>query len=255
MIIVTWVSSRFSKRTGREPRAQSPAAAPFSMRALTASLTLLTGAMLVSVGLISVAVAQEYCVQCAEPPALYRCVIDGARPGVVPSLQLLCVQRMATQGGHASCSVKRGVTVFDCDAPVKRVAVTDSEVAPAGALTGSGPSSGSIATIPATSTTAPSVAPTSGVAPVVSAPTAPAKIQDGSGGPVGAISRPAAATTRPDTSAAKDKAALDEPKTVLEVAKRAQAATDKEMHKTGVGFKKAWDCFASLFKRCGDTAD
>jgi len=65
------------------------------------------------------AAAQEYCVSCTEPSALYRCVIDGARPGG-PSLQLLCVQAMARDGRHATCGVKRG-TVFECDGAVKRV--------------------------------------------------------------------------------------------------------------------------------------
>lgn len=77
--------------------------------------------------------AQEYCVSCAQPEALYRCVIDGARPGVTSSLQMLCVERLAKDGGHASCSVKRGVTVFDCDAPVKRVTVTDADAPPVNA--------------------------------------------------------------------------------------------------------------------------
>jgi hypothetical protein len=66
------------------------------------------------------AVAQEYCVACSEPNGLYRCVIDGAQPRGGQSLQLLCVTAMAKEGGHATCSVKRG-TVFDCDGPVKRI--------------------------------------------------------------------------------------------------------------------------------------
>jgi hypothetical protein len=33
---------------------------------------------------------------------------------------MLCVTTMAREGGHATCSVKRG-TVFDCEGPVKRV--------------------------------------------------------------------------------------------------------------------------------------
>jgi hypothetical protein len=65
-------------------------------------------------------VAQEYCVICSEPHGLYRCVIDGAQPRGGQSLQMLCVTAMAKEGGHATCSVKRG-TVFECDAAVKRV--------------------------------------------------------------------------------------------------------------------------------------
>jgi hypothetical protein len=64
--------------------------------------------------------AQEYCVACTEPGAVYRCVIDGARPGGGQSLQMLCVTTMAKEGKHGTCGIKRG-TVFDCDGPVKRV--------------------------------------------------------------------------------------------------------------------------------------
>jgi hypothetical protein len=66
------------------------------------------------------AAAQEFCVVCTEPDALYRCVIEGARPGGGQSLQLLCVTSLAKSGGHATCAVKGG-TVFECNAPIKRV--------------------------------------------------------------------------------------------------------------------------------------
>jgi hypothetical protein len=80
------------------------------------------GAVLTALVVLSVgqALAQEYCVACSGPDALYRCVIDGAQPRGGQPLQMLCVTAMAKQGGHATCRVTRG-TVFDCDAPVKRV--------------------------------------------------------------------------------------------------------------------------------------
>jgi hypothetical protein len=64
--------------------------------------------------------AQEFCVACTEPTAVYRCVIEGARPGGGQPLQMLCTTAMAREGRHATCAIKRG-TVFDCDGPVKRV--------------------------------------------------------------------------------------------------------------------------------------
>jgi hypothetical protein len=64
--------------------------------------------------------AQEYCVACTGPPAVYRCIIEGARPGGSQPLQMLCITAMAKEGGHATCSVKGG-TVFDCTGPAKRV--------------------------------------------------------------------------------------------------------------------------------------
>jgi hypothetical protein len=75
--------------------------------------------------------AQEYCVACTGPDALYRCVLDNAGPGQTPSLQLFCLTSIARDGNHAQCAVKRGVTVFDCNGPVKRVSMAALEAAKA----------------------------------------------------------------------------------------------------------------------------
>src|SRR5262249_46378509 len=69
---------------------------------------------------------QEFCVACSDPPGVYRCVIDGAQRRGGQSLQMLGVTAMAKEGGHATCSVKRG-TVFDCDGAVKRIPWTALE--------------------------------------------------------------------------------------------------------------------------------
>lgn len=73
------------------------------------------------------AAAQEYCVACTEPNAVYRCVIEGARPGGAQPLQTMCVNALAKAGGHGSCGLKKG-TVFDCNGPTKRVPWTASAV-------------------------------------------------------------------------------------------------------------------------------
>lgn len=65
------------------------------------------------------AAAQEYCVACTGPGAVYRCVIDQAAPSGAP-FKALCTGTLARQGGHATCTVRSG-TVFDCDGPVRRV--------------------------------------------------------------------------------------------------------------------------------------
>jgi hypothetical protein len=71
-------------------------------------------------GVIAQAEAQEFCVACTEPNAVYRCVIEGARPGGRQPLQLLCAVAMTKAGGHGACGVRTG-TVFECDGPVRRV--------------------------------------------------------------------------------------------------------------------------------------
>jgi hypothetical protein len=151
------------------------------------------------------AAAQEYCVACTEPDALYRCVIDGARPGGGQSLQLLCITTMAKSGGHATCSVKGG-TVFECNAPIKRVPWVASErlPQPGGAQ------------VPA--------APLATQSPVPATPEEP-------------------------------------PKTMVELAKRANEQTSEQMKKAGetvkstgqaIGeaTKKTWDCVISFFTHC-----
>jgi hypothetical protein len=177
-----------------------------------------TAHVLVCAGLAPLPVlAQEYCVSCTGPVGVYRCVIDGARPGAVPSLQILCVERMAKAGGHDACAVKRGVTVFDCDAPVKRVTIGGADVAsPAGV-----PTAAAVAT------------PDGQVAP----------------------------DTQAVAQSAQMPASTDEPKTMLELAKRANAAAAREAklagqelkettEKTGNALGTAWRCMASFFTQC-----
>ena len=84
---------------------------------------------------ISPAAAQEYCVACTGPDVLYRCVIDGARPGIGSSLPLLCISALAKDGNHATCAISRGTGVIDCNGPIKHVAASPgSNVAPATTL-------------------------------------------------------------------------------------------------------------------------
>ena len=160
--------------------------------------------------------AQEYCVSCSEPNALYRCVIEGAQPRGGQSLQMLCVTAMAKDGGHATCSVKRG-TVFECDGTVKRVPWAALNV-PA-QTEAAAPQPWAIETAP------PKPAPAASPVPSAAAP-APA------------------ATPGPEAP----------PQTVLELAKRTNEKTTEQMKKAGdtvkEATKKTWDCMLSLFTRC-----
>ena len=80
------------------------------------------------------AIAQEYCVACTAPDVLYRCVIDGARPGAANSLQMLCITALAKDGNHATCAVSRGTGVIDCNGPIKHVAAVPGDGTVAGAV-------------------------------------------------------------------------------------------------------------------------
>lgn len=154
--------------------------------------------------------AQEYCVACTGPSAMYRCIIDGARPGGSQPLQTLCTIAMAKEGRHAACNVKGG-TVFDCTGPVKRVSWA-------------------------------------------------AYNEPGAKG---------AAKEAPKLPAAEPPAAVDDPnqppRTVEEMAKRANQQTAEQIKKAnedmkdqvetfgdkvGDTTKKTWRCISSLFTRC-----
>ncbi len=157
--------------------------------------------------LIARAEAQEYCVACTGPTGMYRCIIEGARPGGSQPLQMLCVTAMAKEGQHAACSVKGG-TVFDCTGPVKRVPWANYNApAPKG--------------------------------------TAQEALQ-----PKAQAPPPATDPNQP-------------PRTVEEMAKRANQQTAEQIKKTnddvkgkveafGDTTKKTWHCIASLFTRCNE---
>ncbi len=73
------------------------------------------GAGLVALALPNAAAALEYCVTCEDPPAMYRCVIDGSAdgPGKDPTASLHCISEMARLGKHATCAVSRAAP-FPC---------------------------------------------------------------------------------------------------------------------------------------------
>lgn len=58
------------------------------------------------------AAAEEVCVACSGPPAIYRCTVDeaskveGYRYGK-RVLQLACITELAKAGGHEQCRIKR----------------------------------------------------------------------------------------------------------------------------------------------------
>jgi hypothetical protein len=157
--------------------------------------------------------AQEYCVACSGPNALYRCVIEGAQPRGGQSLQMLCVTTMAKEGGHATCSVKRG-TVFECEGAVKRVPWAALKTPQESDATQ--PQPGAIQVAPTPGPTA-SPAHTPAPAAPVPAPEAP-----------------------PQTLLELAKRTND--KTAEQIKKAGETVMDAT--------KKTWDCMTSFFTRC-----
>ena len=80
----------------------------------------LSSAFIVAAGTATSVSAQEFCVACEGPAAVYRCVLEGIGPAQAQPLKVVCITTLAREFKHASCSV-RGGTVFDCNGAIKRV--------------------------------------------------------------------------------------------------------------------------------------
>ena len=93
------------------------------MRMRSPAITL-SGFLLAACG--GAASAQEFCVACNGPPAVYRCVIGDARQAQGQPLQQFCTTTLAKEGAHAECGIRKG-TVFDCDGPIKRIGVAPNQ--------------------------------------------------------------------------------------------------------------------------------
>lgn len=159
--------------------------------------------------------AQEYCVACTGPEAVYRCVVEQAVPQGIP-LKMLCLGTLSRDGGHATCAV-RGGTVFDCNGPIRRI---DAKAA------------NQAATQPAPP---PPAADKAAVPPVP--------------GAAGVQPPPGQAAQK-----AKSPADSEPPKTVEELAKRVTKSSGESLDKAGSAIanstSKAWGCLTSLFKTC-----
>jgi hypothetical protein len=179
---------------------------------------------------VSPAAAQEYCVECTQPNAIYRCVLENAKPGVVPSLQMHCISVLAKEGQHGTCSIKRG-TVFECAGPIKRVPVV---AAPGGVLP---------ALIPAPQGGAPQVATPQGAPSQV-----PPQQDQKAPAPVVLLPPPAGP---PQT--VKELAERSAQKTGAQSKKSGEAVkqtTEKATEATGSAFGKTWACVSSFFTKC-----
>lgn len=74
------------------------------------------------------AAAAEYCVTCANPPAMYRCAISGtaSEPGSDPGQSLACIQQLATAGKHETCLVSKSAP-FPCPGELRTI---EAQLAP-----------------------------------------------------------------------------------------------------------------------------
>lgn len=208
-----------------------------------ASAAALPALMLVS----GPATATEYCVGCIGPDATYRCQIEGASASgpADPVSQILCIKKIATEGGHERCSIER-FSKEGCDGPIKVIAGNSGvDAVSTGTNSGDTPS------------TAPGTAPTNDT---------PANAE---------VATPAAdGSAKPAAEAASEPKATDDkpPQTVEALAKQSMTSTKENLDKAGsavsdgakkagdqiegagsaitAAAKKSWTCVTSLFNDC-----
>ena len=166
--------------------------------------------------------AQEACVVCDGPSAVYRCSVEKsdrlARFGSVgdKALQHVCAKEMARQGKHEKCSVKRDVSLASCDGAPRMITLAsllEAETAPQPAT-------------PPPPIAAPKSTPSSGAsAPPKTAASASAKAEP---------ETPAPAVTQP-------------PRTVQEMAERAGKDSGGSIGDTA---QRTWKCLTTFFQKC-----
>lgn len=159
--------------------------------------------------------ANDYCVVCNGPDAVYRCVASD--PGLASSataLQILCIKELARQGGHQTCAISRH-TRDDCAGGQVSLSTGPAAYPPTRASEPPRPDGGGDASQgrnPPQEKTQGRVAGGTAASAVV----APAPAADAPGGPL----------------------------------QSAADALKKGASAVGEAAKKSWDCVASLFKGC-----
>lgn len=96
-------SAAFKQAQSRIGRRETRSAVGWQAR-VTAALSAAAGCVLVSTVPLS---AQEACVRCDEPFAVYRCQVSS--PDLVPNspVQFMCITELAKRYGHRTCAVSR----------------------------------------------------------------------------------------------------------------------------------------------------
>lgn len=78
--------------------------------------------LLIAGAACDVARGEEICVMCYDPPAVYRCK-TAAGANAQAQVHLACLQQIAADGAHGSCSIRRGLSGSECGGPLRTVSV------------------------------------------------------------------------------------------------------------------------------------
>ncbi len=177
----------------------------------------LAGTLLMAIG-AAPAHAQEACVACEAPAAVYRCTVEKsdklARFGGTgdKALQHVCAKEMARQGNHEKCSVRRDSRGAQCDGVQRMITIASLLESDQASPAPEAPSASSASPMPAAS---------------VSTKVEPSK--------------PATGGTQP-------------PRTVQELAERTGETSKQQLKDTGESLgdtaQRTWTCLSTLFQKC-----
>ena len=167
---------------------------------------------------IQVAEAQETCVVCSGPAAIYRCTIEKSeklsRFGSMAdkAIQTVCIKELARTGRHETCAVRRESGPSVCDGIQREI--------PLASLLDANRTAPQVATPASTPAAVPIAAPAAAPAPAVIASQKAAEAKDGP------------------------------PRTMQELAVRTGEKSKKQFESVGDAASRTWDCVISLFTKC-----
>lgn len=229
----TWTTSGMPKQASGAKR---PAAKPAGLGDhlhKPAGLVAAIGALLFP---ITPSIAQEACVRCDEPFAIYRCQVDS--PDLVPSspIQFMCITELAKRYGHRTCAVSRD-TGANCGGQLVIIAP------PSGIPVAPPPPNYAAETAPPGEPAAPQEQADAQQNP--DNPTDPAPVASPPEGPPETVEELAK-----QTATASKKGLKKAGKTVVDAAKTTGKAIEKTGDVIGSAAKKTWRCLSSLFGDC-----
>jgi hypothetical protein len=188
-----------------------------------------------AMGAADFALAQEACVRCDEPFAIYRCQVES--PDLVPNspVQFMCITELAKRFGHRTCAVSRD-TGSNCAGELVVIAPPDGvPVAPP-------PNLAAKPVPPDAPGAAAAEDPQAGETPP---PEDPAEVAEPSEGSPETVEELAKQTVK-----ASEKGIEKAGKTVVDAAKTTGKTIEKTGEAIGSAAKKTWRCLSSMFGDC-----
>lgn len=189
-------------------------------------------------GIATSASAQEACVRCDNPFAIYRCQVDLPGLPANASITLICITELAKRHGHATCAVSRD-TGSVCNGEVALVAPSPNTPIP------QAPPPGIVAASPAIEPAQPGPAANPDEMPRTATGEDPASVP-----PKDDTTPETVEELAKQTAKASQKGLQQAGGAVVDAAKKTGQTIEKTGDAIGSAAKKTWRCISSLFGNC-----